>query len=185
MIIVGYPVVIEDARYERNAMLFNCGVVLRPISPRQQYNYRQTSRDLRHYHAIVCQLGQMFRRFELEFGLLSDGEFKLRHLPALFSELFDKLPSDGSIQLTIESYYSSIDSSINTRIPSRKTRFNHLNLKLDGTLWSTGEYSSSLSSSSSSVISNELIADKVPVFIKQIPSHQYQICEDLTMQRVI
>ncbi|XP_055336078.1 GATOR complex protein NPRL2-like [Paramacrobiotus metropolitanus] len=86
--ILGYPVLIENTKYQRNALIFNLCFV---------YDCED---DIRPYESIVKKLGEYLRTVEVETNFLSKPESK-RTLPQLMEKLLHELNSLGRCSIAI------------------------------------------------------------------------------------
>lgn len=86
---VGCPISIENAKYSRNALLFNVCFVLGP------------NVDTIHYEGVVKKLAGYLTSLELEDGFLSQEETKAS-LPSILSEIFHELNKNGKCTIQID-----------------------------------------------------------------------------------
>ncbi|KAL4225814.1 Nitrogen permease regulator-like 2 [Mactra antiquata] len=89
--IIGCPVRIEDKKYDRNALMFNCCFMFE--------NQTRTAR----YEPIVKKLASYFRQLELESGFLSD-EKKKESIPVILQDILTKLNQSGSCGIFINEF---------------------------------------------------------------------------------
>lgn len=86
---VGCPVSIENAKYSRNALLFNVCFVLRPTV------------DTIRFEGVVKKLAGYLTSLELEYGFISQEETKTS-LPSILSEIFVELNKNGKCTVQID-----------------------------------------------------------------------------------
>ncbi|XP_068713693.1 GATOR1 complex protein NPRL2-like isoform X1 [Montipora foliosa] len=86
---VGCPISIENAKYSRNALLFNVCFVLGP------------NVDTIRYEGVVKKLAGYMTTLELEDGYLSKEETK-SSLPSILSEIFSELNTNGKCTIQID-----------------------------------------------------------------------------------
>ncbi|KAJ7381925.1 Nitrogen permease regulator-like 2 [Desmophyllum pertusum] len=84
---IGCPISIENAKYSRNALLFNVCFVLGP------------NVDTIRYEGVVKKLAGYMTSLELEYGFLSQEETKAS-LPSVLSEIFLELNKKGKCMIT-------------------------------------------------------------------------------------
>ncbi|ORY50867.1 nitrogen permease regulator 2 [Rhizoclosmatium globosum] len=97
--IIGHPVSIEDAKYERNAFLFNLVFVFDSNDKTQPYEQ------------VVRKMSRILRSLELESGLLSNKDTK----PKVFS-IMDQLLQDLNTYSNAESISVEFASPINLKL---------------------------------------------------------------------
>ncbi|XP_060079180.1 GATOR complex protein NPRL2-like [Ylistrum balloti] len=85
-IILGCPVVIDNPKYARNALIFNLCFVF------------DKAMDTSNYEPVVKKLAAYLTQLEMENGLLSDDDSKER-LPSFLSELLTSLNKDGTCSI--------------------------------------------------------------------------------------
>ncbi|XP_052788910.1 GATOR complex protein NPRL2-like [Mya arenaria] len=88
--IVGCPVSIQNNKYDRNALIFNCCFV-----------FDSTARTSR-YEPVVKKLASYLTQLELESSILSE-ESKKSQIPALLSDILNSLNQTGSCSLCLNS----------------------------------------------------------------------------------
>ncbi|XP_060602303.1 GATOR1 complex protein NPRL2-like [Ruditapes philippinarum] len=89
--IVGCPVCIEDKKYNRNELIFNCCFVF------------DTDTRTARYEPVVKKLASYFTQLELESSFLST-EVKKETIPRYLQEIRDKLNFTGSCGLFINEF---------------------------------------------------------------------------------
>lgn len=86
---IGYPISIENAKYSRNALLFNVCFVLRPTV------------DTIRFEGVVKKLAGYMTSLELEYGFISQEETKTS-LTSILSEIFVELNKIGKCTVQID-----------------------------------------------------------------------------------
>lgn len=86
---VGCPISIENAKYSRNALVFNVCFVLRPTV------------DTIRFEGVVKKLAGYMTSLELEYGLISQEETKTS-LPSILSDIFVELNKNGKCTIQID-----------------------------------------------------------------------------------
>lgn len=85
-IILGCPVVIDNPKYARNALIFNLCFVF------------DKAMDTSNYEPVVKKLAAYLTQLELENGLLSD-EHNRERMPVFLAELLSSLNNDGTCSI--------------------------------------------------------------------------------------
>lgn len=86
---IGCPISIENAKYSRNALLFNVCFALGPHV------------DTIRFEGVVKKLAEYMTSLELEEGFLSQEETKAT-LPSILSEIFQELNKNGKCTIQID-----------------------------------------------------------------------------------